>query len=103
MKDNWQQPFESGNISDVLIKPATILQNNWYKLQDYAQTNEYGYLHKGMDSLLHRIIFMYIPEKEDHGAALNFHLTAREKRDVIVSFNNNYNQKELKKLLEMLK
>ncbi len=103
MKDNWQQPFESGDISDVLIKPATMLQNNWYKLQDYTQTNEYSYLHNGNDSLLHRIIFMYIPEKEDQGAALNFHLTAREKRDVIASFNNNYNQKELKKVLELLK
>lgn len=103
MKDNWQQPFESKDITDVLIKPATMLQHNWYKLQDYAETNEYSYLHDGMDSILHRITFMYVPEKEEKSAALNFHLTAREKRDIIASFNNNFNQAALEKMLELLK
>jgi hypothetical protein len=44
-----------------------------------------------------------VPEKEDNGAALNFHLTAREKRDVMASFNNNFNQAALAKMLELLK
>lgn len=35
---------------------------------------------------------MYIPEKEDKSAALNFHLTAREKRGIKSSFYNTYNQ-----------
>ncbi|GAB2838978.1 hypothetical protein [Ferruginibacter profundus] len=103
MKDNWQQPFESGDITDVLIKPGTMLQHNWYKLQDYAETDQYSYIQDGMDSMLHRITFMYVPEKEEQGAALNFHLTAREKRDVIASFNNSYNQGEVKKILQLLK
>jgi Patatin-like phospholipase len=103
MKDNWQQPFESGTIMDVLIKPATMLQHNWYKLQDYAENDEYSYMFDGLDSVLHRVTFMYVPEKEDKGAALNFHLTAQEKRDVIVSFNNNYNQEAVKKVIELLK
>jgi hypothetical protein len=103
MKDNWQQPFESGDITDVIIKPGTMLQHNWYKLQDYAENDQYSYMHNGMDSILHRITFMYVPEKEEQGAALNFHLTAREKRDVIASFNNSYNQGEVKKILTLLK
>ncbi len=103
MKDNWQQPFESSDITDVLIKPGTMLQHNWYKLQDYAETDQYSYIHDGMDSLLHRITFMYVPEKEDKGAALNFHLTAREKRDVMASFNNNYNQGAMRKVVGLLK
>jgi hypothetical protein len=103
MKDNWQQPFESGTIMDVLIKPATMLQHNWYKLQDYAENDEYSYMYDGLDSVLHRVTFMYVPEKEDKGAALNFHLTAQEKRDVMASFNNNYNQEAVKKVIELLK
>ena len=103
MKDNWQQPFESVGITDVLIKPATMLQHNWYKLQDYAETDQYSYLHDGLDSVLHRITFMYVPEKEEQGAALNFHLTAREKRDIIASFNNSYNQEAMRKVVELLK
>jgi len=102
MKDNWQQPFESGDITDILIKPGTMLQHNWQKLQDYAETDQYSYMHEGFDSLLHRITFMYVPEKEEQGAALNFHLTAREKRDVIASFNNNFNQAAVKRVIKLL-
>lgn len=101
--DNWQQPFESNSITDVLVKPATMLQHNWYKLQDFSETNQYSYLHDGLDTLLHRISFMYVPKKEDKGAALNFHLTAQEKKDVMESFDNSYNQAALKKVLELLK
>ncbi len=101
--DNWQQPFETGTITDAVIKPATMLQHNWFKLQDFAQNNQYAYLHQGLDTLLHRITFMYTPEKEDNGAALNFHLTAREKRDVMQSFNNSYNQEGLRRVMEWVR
>ena len=101
--DNFQQPFESTGITDVFVKPATMLQHNWYKLQDFSETNQYSYLHNGLDSLLHKINFAYLPEKEDKGAALNFHLTAREKRDVMNSFNNANNQEGLRRVMELLK
>jgi len=80
-----------------------MLQHNWYKLQDFAETDQYSYLHNAADSMLHRINFMYIPKETEKGAALNFHLTAREKRDVMESFNNAFNQASLKKLQELLK
>ncbi len=101
--DNFQQPFENTSITDVIVKPATMLQHNWYKLQDFSETNQYSYLHDGLDSLLHKINFVYLPEKEDKGAALNFHLTAREKRDVMESFNNNNNQQALKEVMKWVK
>jgi hypothetical protein len=103
MEDNWQHPFETGSVTDILIKPATMLQHNWYKLQDFAETDQYSYLHNAVDLQLHRINFMYIPKETEKGAALNFHLTAREKRDVMESFNNSFNQASLKKLQELLK
>ena len=31
-KDNSYYPFENTDISDVLIKPGTMLQHNWFKL-----------------------------------------------------------------------
>lgn len=102
MKDNWQQPFETGPITDMIIKPATMLQHNWYKLEDYSETAQFAYLHDALDLNLHRIIFMYVPETEDQGAALNFHLTAREKRDVIASYGNSYNQQMQQQLLNLL-
>jgi hypothetical protein len=103
IKDNWQQPLETGSITDILVKPATMLQHNWYKLQDYFQTDQYSYFNDSTYKNLHRLTFMYVPEKEDKTAALNFHLTAAEKKDVIASFNTDYNQRVLKELLAMIK
>jgi hypothetical protein len=101
-KDNWYHPFENSDISDVLIKPGTMLQHNWFKLQDYSITQQYSYLYSQFDSSLQQLTLMYIPEKEEKGAALNFHLTAREKRDIKASFYNSYNQQGVQKIKEEL-
>jgi hypothetical protein len=103
MNDNWQQPFETGSLSDILIKPATMLQHNWYKIQDYNETDQFNYLADRFNGHLYRIPFLYVPEAEEKGAALNFHLTASEKRDVQASFYNKLNQQSVKEVLEMLK
>jgi len=102
-QDNWQEPFETGSVTDFLIKPGTMLQHNWYKLQNYAETDQYSYLQAGFDSALQRISFMYVPQSEEKGAALNFHLTAREKRGVKEAFNSTYNQASLEQIKMLLK
>ncbi len=102
-QDNWQQPFETGSITDVLIKPGTMLQHNWYKLQSFSETDQYSYLQAGFGEQLQRISFMYAPETEEKGAALNFHLTAREKIAVKQAFNSDYNQASLKVVKDLLK
>jgi hypothetical protein len=101
--DNWQQPFETKSVTDMIVTPATMLQHNWFKIQNYYQTDQFGYL--GNDSALKifKASLMYIPQKEDKGAALNFHLSAREKRDVVASFNNAVNQAEVKRIAKYLK
>ena len=103
MIDNWQEPFETGSITDFIVKPGTMLQHNWQKLQDYSEADQFSYLRSTKDLNLQPIVFMYIPQKEDKGATLNFHLTASEKRDVKESFNNEYNQASVKKIKELLK
>jgi hypothetical protein len=103
MLDNWQEPFETGAITDFLVKPGIMLQHNWQKLQDYSETDQYSYLRADTDFNLKHIVFMYIPQTEEKGAALNFHLTAREKRDVKESFNNAFNQASLKRIQDLLK
>ena len=99
--ENWQQAFESQSIADMVITPATMLQHNWFKLQDYFQTDQYSY-YKKTDSTIDRISLMYQPEKADKGAAMNFHLSTREKIDVIESFNSPINQKALQQIKNLL-
>jgi hypothetical protein len=102
-RGGWEKPFESTDISGVITKPGTILQYNWYKLQDYSQNDQIAYASNFFDSNFHRITFQYVPEKEDKGATLNFHLTAREKKEVISSMkrpNNIHSFEQAKKFLK---
>ncbi len=103
LNDNWQQPYETNSVADMIVTPATMLQHNWYKLQDYFQTDQFSYLVKPNDSSLLRIPIMYKPEKADKGAVLNFHLSAREKRDVKKSFGSSINEGAIKKITALLK
>ncbi len=103
LNDDWQQPFETKSMTDMMVTPATMLQYNWFKLQDYFQADQYHYFSGNAGFRMYKASIMYMPEKKDETATLNFHLSAREKRDVILSFKNEMNQKQLKAITELLK
>lgn len=101
-KGSWDNTFKNGGILSLLTKPFSMLQINWFRLQDYFQDDEITYAAND-DSSLHRVAFMYIPEKEETGATLNFHLTAREKKEVMASSKRQNNVaafEEIKKYLQ---
>jgi len=102
-KDNWLHLLETGTVTDILVKPATMLQHNWFRLQDYSQNETYSFLSDAAHYNIHRLAFTYVPKIEDQGASLSFHLTAAEKKDVIASFNTADNQAVLKELLALMK
>ena len=103
LKDNWQQPVEIGSITDVLVKPAIMLQQNWFKLQDYYQADQMNYLHINDSLKIKQFTFVYEAAKEEEMAALNFHLTAVEKAAIIASFDNEYNKNVLKNAVSAIK
>ncbi|MCY7292146.1 MAG: hypothetical protein LH615_08185, partial [Ferruginibacter sp.] len=103
LNDSWQQPFETKSVTDMIVTPATMLQHNWFKLQDYYYTDQFNYFKNGAGFNLYKSVIMYMPEKEEKTAALNFHLSARDKRDVITSSNNTINKKELLQVANLLK
>jgi len=102
LKGSWDNTFVNGDITGILTKPFTMLQNNWFKLQDYFQDDEITYAQSFLDSNFHRVAFMYIPEKEDLGATLNFHLTAREKKEVIASLGRKNNVEAFEQVKEYM-
>lgn len=99
---NWTPPFEPRTATDVLVSPATMLQNNWFRMQDYYQDTDFAYFKNSFGALLTKITVMYIPQKPDNKVALNFHLTAREKRDIIESFDTPNSMQTLKQIVEIL-
>ncbi len=100
-KGSWATPYKGEGIMSIFTKPFSMLQVNWFRLQDYFQDDEITYS-QNADSNFHRVAFMYIPEKEEQGATLNFHLTATEKKEVINSTKRKNNLdafEEVKKYL----
>lgn len=93
----------SNNITGIFTKPFTMLQNNWFMLQDYFQDDEITYAQNFLDSNFHRVAFMYIPEKPERGATINFHLTAREKKEVMSSLKRKNNVEAFEQVLRYLR
>lgn len=102
-KGSWDNNLENGDITEIITKPFTMLQTNWFMLQDYFQNDEITYAQNLLDSTLSRVSFMYIPEKKEHGATLNFHLTASEKKEVISSLGRKNNMEAFEQVKNILK
>ena len=89
----WDDPFESADISELVTKPMLLLQFNWYKMQEYNQDNTVGLTSQIMDNKLYRLTFQYEAKTADAKAALNFHLTQREKINILEALDNGGNTK----------
>ncbi len=102
-KGSWGDKFENGGIQQMLTRPMTMMQTNLFMLQDYIQNDEFSYIQDAFKVPLNRVAFMYIPEKEESGATVNFHLTAIEKMEVKSSLNRANNQEAFKQILQIWK
>ncbi|HVW63050.1 MAG TPA: hypothetical protein VHC48_23530 [Puia sp.] len=89
----WENPYESVNVTEIVTKPLLLLQDNWYKMQEYNQDDLLSLAQNGLGFPFHKLVFQYAPKSEDAGAALNFHLTTQEKLNIISSLDNQENQK----------
>jgi hypothetical protein len=103
MDGGWENPYESDNMTGNAVKPFFLLQNNWYKMMDYFQTDMATYFMSNSDYPIHKATFQYIPNKEENKAALNFHLSKREKRDIEASLGSRHNMEQFRKVMELLK
>jgi len=96
----WENPYESVNVTEIITKPMLLLQDNWYKMQEYNQDDLLSLAQNGMGFPFHKLVFQYAPKSEDAGAALNFHLTTQEKLNIISSLDNLENQKTFRQFRE---
>lgn len=101
--DDWDKPLDGNSITSFFTKPFLLLQNNWFKMQDYYQHDAIEYLHRSYGSTFKRVSFQYIPTKEAARASLSFHLTSSEKKDIAASLNDSINMAALKQLKEIIK
>jgi hypothetical protein len=98
----WENPYEYDNLTGNAIKPFFLLQHNWYKMMDYFQSDMETYFMNNSKYPIHKVSFQYIPDKEEDKAALSFHLSQREKKDIRTSLDSKHNQENFDRLLELL-
>ncbi|MBC7904674.1 MAG: patatin-like phospholipase family protein [Gemmatimonadaceae bacterium] len=99
----WEHPFESSSISELVTKPMLLIQYNWYKMQEYSQDNVTSLTQQLMGKKFFKFTFQYVAKKEDATAALNFHLTQREKMDILQALDNSINTSGYERFAKLLK
>lgn len=99
----WDSPYLSDDISDHATKPFLLLQHNWFKMMEYFQNDMLSYYGHDNYIPLYKILYEYAADSEENKAALNFHLSQRERNDVTQSVRSLANTKSFEKTMELLK
>jgi hypothetical protein len=81
----WEESIRSGGLSGLITKPLTVIQLNWMKIQDYYHEEFISMANNRFGFPFEKMSFAYLPSKKSKGAALNFHLTTKEKVDIYES------------------
>jgi len=97
----WEAPYLSDDISDHATKPFLLLQHNWFKMMEYFQNDMLNYYTTRSGNPVYKIAFQYAAGNEEDKAALNFHLTRREEKDIMNSIHSPDNQKSFQRTLEL--
>ncbi len=91
--DDWTRPYQASSISGLLTKPAFVLQNNWFNIQDFYEKDQVNYMLDAFGPSLCKISFTYEALPKTTSASLSFHLTAVEKKGIANSLDNIANKK----------
>lgn len=97
----WDFPYVTENIADHATKPFLMLQHNWFKTMEYFQNDLLSYYTHHAEHPTFKITFEYVTEKQEDKAALNFHLTQREKKNIMSSPDFGLNQQSFQKVKKL--
>jgi hypothetical protein len=102
-KNDIQPIKKQKDLSDLIFEPLFTMQQHWSAMQDFDQDNQVNYMEGYFPQKFHRVIFQYVPQKEDKAAALSWHLTSREKMDIARAVDNPGNQAAFEYILKQMK
>lgn len=94
----WEVDEDPPGLLNTATKPFLLLQNNWYRMQDYTQGDQLAFVKKLYGNNLHFVWFQYIPAKQDAPASLSFHLTTAEKKDIRLTLFDSLNLSSFRKI-----
>lgn len=97
----WEVPYVSDDISDHITKPFLLLQHNWFKMMEYSQNDLLNYYTTNNGNPVYKIAFQYAADNQEDKAALSFHLTKREEKDIVNSIHSPSNTKGFQQMLDL--
>jgi len=92
----------SKDLSDMILEPLFTMQRNWSSYQDFEHDDLTAYAEHFFQVPFDRIIFQYVPKHGDEAAALNWHLTGREKTDISSAIDNPTNRSAFRFLKKVM-
>ncbi len=93
---------QSSSLGKMLIDPVFVIQNKWEVFQSYSFGFLKDYAPSTFNGKLHFVTLQYVPKESKKVAALNFHLTQKEKEDLYQSIYNEENHVAIDTLLQLL-
>jgi hypothetical protein len=90
------------DLTDMILEPLFTMQRNWSAFQDFEHDDLTAYAEHFFTVPFDKIIFQYVPEKNNQMAALNWHLTGREKTNIAQALYNTTNRSAFRYLLEIM-
>jgi hypothetical protein len=94
---------ERQGLIEAAINPMSLM-TRIVDIQDFEHDAYYSYTkHLFGDDFVHFVPFTYHEGEENDRASMNFHLTKREKIDIINSFYQDDNQASLRRLKDLLR
>ena len=73
---------DESTLAKMLTDPIFIIQNKWEVFQSYYHSYLKDYAPYYLEGKLHFVTLQYVPKDNQKSAALNFHLTQKEKEDL---------------------
>jgi len=95
-------PKDGEGMIESLLNPLGIA-GQILELQDYEHGNNLGFLFDMLGEDMFDIIrFTYQPNQMNQRASMTFHLTTREKNDIMGAYHLDHNQESLERLMEYI-
>lgn len=95
---DWGEAKESSGFTSIFTKPISVIQFNWMKMQDYYHEEMVSLADDQFEFPFEKLTFTYVPAKKEQAAALNFHLTMKEKVDIAAALGSGSNQRAFRKM-----
>src|SRR5690606_6021246 len=96
-------PTSQNTLSNMIYDPFFVIHEKWEPFQSYTHSYIKDYLSSAMPGKVHFVTLQYIPQEDAKSAALNFHLTQKEKQDLYQSIYNPQNQQAIAEMLKIFK